>query len=59
VFLLMFCGAFIRVVNVWIIPEFYAMWILTAQLLWIVAFTLFMWIYLPMLLKPRVDGHYG
>jgi uncharacterized protein involved in response to NO len=59
IFLLLFSGAFIRVLNTWLVPEFYAMWILSAQLLWITAFALFVWQYAPMLVKPRIDGRYG
>ncbi|MDQ5767456.1 NnrS family protein [Thiothrix subterranea] len=59
IFLLLFAGAFVRVVNAALVPEFYAMWILSAQLLWITAFALFVWQYAPMLLKPRIDGRYG
>ncbi len=59
IFLLLFAGAFIRVLNAWLIPEFYAMWILSAQFLWIAAFVLFVWQYAPMLIKPRIDGRYG
>ena len=59
VFLLLFGGAFLRVFNAWLVPEFYSMWILSAQLLWITAFALFVWQYLPILIRPRVDGHYG
>jgi uncharacterized protein involved in response to NO len=59
VFMLLFSGAFIRVLNVWLVPEFYAVWILSAQLLWITAFALFMWQYTPMLVRPRADQRYG
>ncbi|MBU0656109.1 MAG: NnrS family protein, partial [Gammaproteobacteria bacterium] len=59
VFLLLFSAAFIRVLNVWLVPEFYGEWILSAQLLWITAFALFVWHYAPMLVKPRIDGRYG
>lgn len=59
IFLLLFAGAFVRVVNAAVVPEFYAMWILSAQLLWIAAFALFVWQYAPMLIKPRMDGRYG
>ncbi|QTR48312.1 NnrS family protein [Thiothrix litoralis] len=59
IFLLLFAGAFIRVLNIWLVPEFYAMWILSAQFLWIAAFVLFLWHYAPMLIKPRIDGRYG
>lgn len=59
IFLLLFSGAFIRVLNVWLVPEFYGVWILSAQLLWIAAFSLFVWQYAPMLIKPRIDKRYG
>lgn len=59
VFLVLFSAAFIRVLNIWLVPEFYGEWILSAQLLWIAAFGLFVWSYAPMLVKPRVDGRYG
>lgn len=59
VFLVLFSAAFIRVLNVWLVPEFYGEWILSAQLLWITAFALFVWHYAPMLIKPRIDGRYG
>lgn len=59
IFLLLFAGAFVRVVNAALVPEFYPMWILSSQLLWITAFALFVWHYAPMLIKPRIDGRYG
>lgn len=59
VFLLLFSGAFIRVFNVWLVPEFHTIWVLASQFLWIVAFAVFVWQYAPMLVKPRVDGRYG
>lgn len=59
IFQLLLLGAAIRVLAVWLLPQFHAVWILAAQLLWIAAFALFVWKYAPMLLKPRVDGQYG
>jgi uncharacterized protein involved in response to NO len=59
VFLVLFCATFIRVLNTWLVPEFYGEWILSSQLLWITAFVLFVWHYAPMLIKPRIDGRYG
>ncbi len=59
VFVLLLGGAAIRVLAVWWLPHSHAVWILASQLLWIAAFTLFVWKYAPMLLKPRVDGRYG
>ncbi len=39
--------------------HYYLQWVMLSQLLWIVAFLLLLWIYLPMLIKPRIDGRYG
>ncbi|MDD5395131.1 MAG: NnrS family protein [Thiothrix sp.] len=59
VFLLLFMGASIRVLAVWLLPQFHTVWIVAAQLLWIAAFILFVWQYGAMLVQARVDGHYG
>lgn len=59
IFQLLLLGAAIRVLAVGLLPQFHAVWILAAQLLWIAAFVLFVWKYAPMLLRPRVDGQYG
>ncbi len=37
----------------------YQIWIAFSQILWISAFTVFLWNYFPMLVQPRVDGRYG
>jgi uncharacterized protein involved in response to NO len=37
----------------------YSQWIGLSQLLWLVAFALFMLIYIPILIAPRVDGQPG
>jgi uncharacterized protein involved in response to NO len=58
-FLLLIIGASVRVFCVALWPQAQAMWILLAQILWIAAFSLFLWIYAPMLIKARVDGRYG
>ena len=31
-------------------------WVLLAGLLWIGAFGIFVWLYAPILLRPRIDG---
>lgn len=38
---------------------YYSEWILIAQLLWISAFIWFLWIYIPIFFKPRIDGQFG
>lgn len=42
-----------------VLPDSYSLWIGISQLLWIMAFALFSWVYAPMLIKPRVDGRFG
>jgi uncharacterized protein involved in response to NO len=37
----------------------YAFWIAASQVLWIIAFVLFVITYLPMLIRPRPDGQPG
>lgn len=59
IFGLLLVGTLVRVIVTWLFPPLYALWILMAQFIWIVAFTLFVWLYAPMLVKPRVDGRYG
>jgi len=39
--------------------EYYAQWIFISQVLWIVAFSIFLIIYTPMFFKARVDGQFG
>jgi len=48
-----------RVALPMIFPSSYVLWIGVSQLLWIVAFVIFSWIYGPMFFKPRVDGRAG
>ncbi len=59
IFGLLLIGTLVRVVAAGLFPQFYALWILMAQFIWIAAFALFVWLYAPMLIKPRVDGRYG
>jgi uncharacterized protein involved in response to NO len=59
IFALLFAGAMVRVVLPMLFPAHYLNFILAAQLLWIAAFLPFVFIYAPMLVKPRVDGSYG
>lgn len=48
-----------RVILPIIAPNEYALWIAAGQLLWIAAFVLFCWLFIPMLIKKRIDGHFG
>lgn len=42
-----------------LLPDNYVLWIGLSQVLWILAFAIFCWVYAPMLIRPRVDGRYG
>lgn len=59
VFLCLFLGALIRVVMPILLPNYYLHLIGTAQLLWIVAFTLFVYRYFMIFIQPREDGQPG
>ena len=39
--------------------QHYASWVLISALFWIIGFTIFVVIYTPILLKPRIDGTFG
>jgi uncharacterized protein involved in response to NO len=58
-FIMMTLGAVVRVILPIIVFEHYTIWIGISQGLWILAFGLFVIIYTPMLIKPRIDGRYG
>lgn len=59
VFAILGLGAFIRVVMPMLAPAQYVQWIGVSQLLWIVAFSLFFYLFLPILSQPRTDGRDG
>jgi len=59
IFLLMLAGAVIRVILPMIDHSHYMLWIMTSQVLWILGFSIFSATYVPMLLKPRIDGRPG
>lgn len=56
---LLLMGAFVRVVLPLLDMQLYTVWIGLAQGLWIVAFLILSIVYMPMLIKPRVDGRPG
>lgn len=59
VFAVLFLGALVRVVLPLADPAHYALWIGLSQTLWIVAFSLFLYLYAPMLVLRRIDGRFG
>jgi len=48
-----------RVLLPMIAPKHYLLWIGLAQAAWLVAFALLVWVYAPILVKPRADGMAG
>lgn len=58
-FLLINLAALARVILPLLWPQGYVTLVLFAGLLWILAFLLFVIVYLPILLRPRVDGMPG
>lgn len=59
IFTLLFIGAIVRVLFPLIDPSHYMIWVGLSQVLWVISFSMFLYIYFPMLIKPRVDGRYG
>lgn len=59
VFISLLTGAVIRVIFPLILNQYYGYWIGIAQLLWIVSFGIMLVVYIPMLIKARVDGRPG
>jgi uncharacterized protein involved in response to NO len=58
-YLLLTAAALVRVFGLAVLRIAYPEVILAAAFLWTAAFVLFIWIYAPMLLAPRVDGKPG
>ena len=52
-------GAAVRVLLPLLDPHHYPWWVGLAQLLWVAAFALWLAVYLPMWLRPRIDGQPG
>jgi uncharacterized protein involved in response to NO len=59
VFAFLFLTAVNRVIFPLLDPNHYFLWIALSQILWIISFSLFLLLYLPMLVSPRVDGKPG
>jgi uncharacterized protein involved in response to NO len=52
-------GSVVRVALPLLDAGHYVFWIGLSQLIWVLAFLLFLWVYLPMLLRARADGQPG
>jgi uncharacterized protein involved in response to NO len=59
IFYALLAGVIIRVGGPWLLPAHYSAWISFSGLLWLLAFGLFCWRYVPMLARPRADGQAG
>lgn len=59
VFGLLLAGAMVRVILPLFFSRHYIFWVGLAQVLWIAAFVLLAFVYVPMLVKARIDGRYG
>ena len=59
VFVAVTLAAVVRIVFPLFNMTHYVYWIAISQVLWIVAFAMFVWIYAPMLLTVRIDGRDG
>jgi len=59
IFMLLTLAFVARVVMPMVAPMFYTWWIGVAQAAWLAAFALFVWVYTPILVRPRIDGKPG
>lgn len=59
IFLSLLLGAIVRVFFPLVSMELYLYWIGLSQVLWMIAFALFVMVYAPMFLTARVDGRDG
>jgi uncharacterized protein involved in response to NO len=58
-FVLVNAAALARVLPPLIAPAAYGTWLVASGVLWVLAFGVFLWVYGPMLMRPRIDGHPG
>jgi len=59
IFFMLFLGALVRVIFPLAFAGHYLLWIGISQVFWIGAFSLFLYIYAPILIRPRIDGQWG
>lgn len=59
VFSLVILAALVRVVFPLVDATHYTLWVALSQLLWMAAFAVFSVVYIPQLIRPRVDGRPG
>jgi uncharacterized protein involved in response to NO len=59
IFITILAGAILRVFFPLFFPADYLVWILSSQVLWLIAFLLFVITYAPIFIKARIDGQFG
>jgi uncharacterized protein involved in response to NO len=59
IFILIIFAAISRVALPLVDPAHYTIWIATSQVFWILGFALFSAVYIPQLVRPRIDGRPG
>ena len=59
IFLLILLATVFRVFMPLVIMTQYTLWVGISQVFWILSFLVFTFVYIPMLIKPRIDGQYG
>jgi uncharacterized protein involved in response to NO len=52
-------GALLRVFGGAIVPDHYLLTLSASGLAWVIAFAIFVWVYGPILMAPRLDGRQG
>jgi uncharacterized protein involved in response to NO len=52
-------AALARVLGPLLLPRYYQLWILLSGGLWLLCFLTFTIVYLPLLMRPRIDGKPG
>jgi len=58
-FVLVNAAALARVLPPLVVPASYSTWLVVSGSLWMLSFGVFVWVYGPMLLRPRIDGRPG
>lgn len=58
-FLCVNMAALLRVFGVWFFPDLVMRWLEISSVLWLLAFSIFIFIYAPILWRPRLDGRDG
>ncbi len=55
IFAILFMGTVIRVIFPLLDPYHYILWIGLSQVLWMISFSVFLMLYMPILVSPRID----